>query len=138
VTAAQARVAALLRADGGLLAAAVASTHAPTEETTDPREVAVAAIREGHALHAPGATAGAIVATDDPDLGLLAGDRLYALGLAELAQASDLAAVRVLAGVIADAAAARGAGDEPGAEGAWEQGFRQLAHAARPPERNDR
>jgi hypothetical protein len=100
--------------------------------------VAVAAIREGHALHAPGAGAGTIVTTDDPDLGLLAGDRLYALGLAELARASDLAAVRVLAGVIADAAAARGAGDEPAAEGAWEQGFRHLAHAPRPPEPDDR
>lgn len=126
MNAAAGRVAAVLRAEGGLLAAAVTAPDATAD--AEVRDVAVAAIREGHALHAPGARGGAIVATGDPDLALLAGDRLYALGLAELAGAGDLEAVRVLAAVIAAAAAARGAGDEQAAERAWEQGFRQLAH----------
>lgn len=137
MSAAQARVAALLREEGGLLAAA-ASRDLGAAGAPDPRAVALAAVREGHVLHAPGGGAGAIVATGDPDLALLAGDRLYALGLAELARAADLEAVRILATVIASSAAARGAGDDEGAERAWEQGFRLLAHRPEPPAAADR
>jgi hypothetical protein len=83
-----------------------------------PRGSAVAAIREGHRLHhAP---------SEDPDLALLDGDRLYAQGLAELAADGDLEAVHVMADVIAGSAAALGAGDAAGAEAAWEQGIRRL------------
>jgi len=136
VTAAQARVAALLREEGGLLAAAVTPGGSAAGDGPAVRDVAVAAIREGHLLH--GAGAGAFVTTDDPDLALLAGDRLYALGLAALAEAADLEAVRVLAAVIAAAAAARGAGDEEGAERAWEQGLLRLAERSGPPAAADR
>ena len=83
-----------------------------------PRPSAVAAIREGHRLHH--------AASEDPDLALLDGDRLYAQGLAELAADGDLEAVRVMADVIAKSAACLGAGDTAGAEAAWEQGLRQL------------
>ena len=48
---------------------------------------------------------------DDPDLALLAGDRLYALGLARLAELGDLEAVAVLADVISRAAQAHAEGD---------------------------
>ncbi len=48
------------------------------------RALAVEAVREGYELHDGG---GRVVATEDADLALLAGDRLYALGLAELAAA---------------------------------------------------
>jgi hypothetical protein len=83
------------------------------------REAAIAAIREGHDRHhGP---------SEDPDLALLEGDRLYAQGLAELAADGDLEAVSVMAEVIAASAAALGAGDATSAEDAWEQGLRKLA-----------
>jgi hypothetical protein len=82
------------------------------------REQAVAAIRRGYDLHHGPA--------EDPDLALLDGDRLYAEGLAALADAGDLEAVRVMAEVIAGSAAALGAGNNADAEAAWEQGLRIL------------
>jgi hypothetical protein len=75
------------------------------------REAAVTAIRAGYDLHHS--------ASDDPDLALLEGDRLYAEGLAELAAAGDLEAVRTMADVIALSAAAHGAGDPAAAEAVW-------------------
>lgn len=137
MTAARAAVAARLRAEGGLLAGAVA-VHDDAPGNVAVRDLALAAVREGLDLHTPGGPRGAVVVTADHDLALLAGDRLYALGLAELARAGDVEAVRVLAGVIAAAAASRGAGDERGAEGAWEQGFRSLTGDTRAPKSPDR
>jgi len=121
------RLARLLREEGGLLGAA--ATMAPDAVAyagglAPPRAFAVEAIREGHLLHH---ARGRVVVTADADLALLAGDRLYALGLAELAAAGDLEAVRVMAEVIARCAAALGEGDEAGAEAAWQQGIRALA-----------
>jgi hypothetical protein len=94
------------------------------------RAAAVRAIRAGHALHH--------TATEDPDLALLDGDRLYAQGLADLAAAGDLEAVRIMAEVIAGSATALAAGDEAGAETAWDQGIRALAGAGEPPRSADR
>ena len=68
---------------------------------------------------------------DDPDLALLAGDRLYALGLAQLAELGDLEAVEVLAGVISRAAQAHAEGDPDAAQAAWEAGARAVGTAAR-------
>jgi hypothetical protein len=101
-----------LRADGGLLAAAVIDPP----EGDDAGWAPVEAIREGYLLHygAP-----RIVATDDADLALLAGDRLYALGLGQLSDLGALDAVRTLAEVIAAAAAAHGAGAPQAAVDAW-------------------
>src|SRR3954447_6489384 len=48
----------------------------------------VDAIREGHELHYPGRPR--VVAPHAPALALLAGDRLYALGLARLADLGDV------------------------------------------------
>ena len=61
----------------------------------------VEAVREGYLLHygAPRVVAGA-----DPDLALLAGDYLYALGLERLAALGDLEAVRELSDLISLAA----------------------------------
>ena len=61
------------------------------------------AVREGYLLHydEPRAFAGM-----DPDLRLLAGDSLYALGLARLAETGDLAAVAELADLISACAQA--------------------------------
>ena len=70
---------------------------------------------------------------DDPDLALLAGDRLYALGLARLAELGDLDAVAELADVISLAAQAQAEGDAERAEAVWAAG-RGRRRARRRPE----
>ena len=67
---------------------------------------------------------GRVVRPEDPDLSLLAGDRLYALGLARLAELGDLAAVDELADVISLAAQAHAEGDPARAAAVWEAGAR--------------
>ncbi|MGH2951179.1 MAG: hypothetical protein ACRDKX_03955, partial [Solirubrobacterales bacterium] len=69
--------------------------------------VIVESVREGYLLHY---ARGRVIATDDRDLALLAGDHLYALGLVRLANLGDLEAVRELADLISLAAQAH-AGD---------------------------
>ena len=70
--------------------------------------------------------------TDDPDLALLLGDQLYALGLSRLAALGDLDAVSVLAEVIARLSQAHAEG-EPGCAGAiWEAGAARSAGARQP------
>ena len=82
------RLADEVRAGGGLLAGAVAPTGsgaqvalagARTKGHEEEYGLLVEAIREGYLLHY---ASGRVVRPDDPDLALLAGDRLYALGLA--------------------------------------------------------
>jgi hypothetical protein len=63
-----------------------------------------------------------IVRTDDPDLALLVGDQLYALGLARLAELGDREAVAELADAISLVAQAHAASDPPLAEAVWEAG----------------
>jgi hypothetical protein len=77
---------------GALAAAGPRAAEAPEEYT-----LLVEAIREGYLLHyeEPRLIDGA-----DPDLRLLAGDYLYALGLERLAARGDLDAVRELADLI--------------------------------------
>jgi hypothetical protein len=98
-------------------ALAAAGPRASGRETD--YELLVEAIREGYLLHYGEPR---IVATDDRDLALLAGDRLYALGLARLAQLGDLEAVTELADVISLSAAAHAAGDLDLADAVWEAG----------------
>ena len=137
------RLADVLRADGGLLAEAV--VDAPDGEparhgalaAAGPRaagreaeyELLVEAIREGYLLHYG---TGRVVVPEDPDLALLAGDRLYALGIARLAALGDLEAVAVLAEVIALCAQAHAAADPDWAEAVWEAGARAVGHGAGP------
>jgi hypothetical protein len=133
-----------LRAAGGLLAGTVRTDGDGAGPLGDvaaagPRArgheadyaLLVEAINEGYRQHYE---RGRIVVPDDADLALLAGDRLYALGLARLARLGDLEAVAILADVIslcaqahaedraADAAAIWAAGAEAvghGDDGAW-------------------
>lgn len=107
-------LAAELRADDGLLAAATVDP-APTADRWRSRTVAglprhavvgdalalaIEATREAELLHhAP--EAARVVRTDDRDLGLLAGDRLYALGLARLAEGGWTDEVAILSDVVA-------------------------------------
>jgi hypothetical protein len=62
------------------------------------------------------------VVTDDPDLRLLLGDQLYALGLARLAALGDVTAVAELADVISLVAQAHAASDPALADAVWEAG----------------
>jgi len=101
----------LLAAEGGLVAGAL-GPGAP-----DDAPLAIAAVREGQRLHAGTPR---LVTEAEPDLALLAGDRLYALGLERLAASGDLAAVAALAEVISRCAQALADGDVAGAEAAWE------------------
>jgi hypothetical protein len=121
-----------LRAEGGLLAHALGGERAPDgalgaaaaagprcSEHADDIAFVVEAIREGELLHygAPRLFAGI-----EPDLALLAGDRLYALGLARLAQLGDLEAIGELADVISLCAQARAEARPELADAVWEAG----------------
>ena len=92
----------------------------------------VEAIREGYLLHYG---AGRVVSSDDADLALLAGDQLYAIGLAELAELGDLDAVGELADVISLTAAAQAVADEELAEAVWEAGAVAVGWGATPDHR---
>jgi len=63
-----------------------------------------------------------VVRPDDPDLALLLGDQLYALGLSRLAVLGDLAATAELADVISLVAQAHAGADPELADAIWEAG----------------
>ena len=124
-----------VRADGGVLATVAAEDDsvAPADGALGalaaggPRAQAhaadiafvVEAIREGWLLHYGEPR---VLADAEPDLRLLAGDRLYALGLARLAVLGDLAAVVELADVIALSAQAQIQDDAALSDAVWEAG----------------
>jgi hypothetical protein len=87
------------------------------------------AVYEGYLMHygRPRAFAGM-----DPDLRLLAGDTLYALGLSRLAQLGDLEAVAELADLISLSARAHGEGLPDVAEELWVASVRALARPGSP------
>lgn len=82
-------------------------------------ELLLEMILEGSLLHygAP-----RLVCVPDPDLALLLGDQLYALGLSRLAELGDLEAVGELADLISLLAQARAAGDARLADAIWQAG----------------
>jgi hypothetical protein len=137
------RLAALVRDDGGLLADAIATEPAGATPYGDavargPRAAGHAAdlplvleaVREGYLLHygAP-----RLMGREDDDLALLAGDRLYALGLERLAAAGDLDAVAALADLIGLGAQAHAAGDEGLADALWAAGCVEVGWGPSPP-----
>ncbi|MEA2361471.1 MAG: hypothetical protein QOD71_616 [Thermoleophilaceae bacterium] len=67
----------------------------------------------------------------DPDLRLLAGDALYALGLARLAESGDLPAVAELSDLISRSARAHAEGRGDTAEALWDASARALEPGAR-------
>lgn len=76
------------------------------EEAPDPGlppeyALVVESVREGYLLHYGEPR---LLADPDPDLALLAGDYLYALGIERLAALGDAAAVKILADLIATSA----------------------------------
>jgi len=134
MTAAVDRLVHALRAEGGTLSE---HTRPPAPGTTasgpaqkaaaGPRvrgregeyELLLEMILEGSLLHYGTPR---VLRTDDPDLALLLGDQLYALGLARLAALGDLEAVAVLAEVISQLARAHAEGDPERAPAIWEAG----------------
>jgi hypothetical protein len=86
-------------------------------EVAGVRRFVLEAVFEGYLMHygEPRAFAGM-----DQDLRLLAGDALYALGLARLAESGDLEAVAALADLISDSARAHAEGRPEEAAALWE------------------
>jgi hypothetical protein len=82
-------------------------------------ELLVEAIYEGYLLHYGEPR---VVHSPEADLGLLAGDRLYAIGLARLVALGDTAAVAELADTITLSALAHGAQDPALAAAVWQAG----------------
>ena len=129
------RLAQELRAEGGILAATVVDADAPQPHGDavavkgEDYPLLVEAIREGYLQHY---ASGRVVRSDDPDLALLAGDRLYALGLERLAALGDLEAVSELADVIALCAQAHAEGDPARADAVWEAGAAAVASGPAP------
>jgi hypothetical protein len=141
------RLAQTVREEGGLLADALA----PAARRGDPAagdgpalgalaaagprarahaaEIAliVEAVFEGYLLHYAQSR---LFDDGDADLALLAGDRLYALGLARLADLGDLPAVTELADVISLCAQAQAEGDAELAGAVWEAGATAIGWGA--------
>ena len=149
------RLRALLREEGGLIAslirdagsedgaasgsaesapspATIAAQGPRTRSRREEYELLVEAIYEGYLLHygAP-----RVVLAPEADLGVLAGDRLYAIGLARLVALGDTAAVAELADTITLCALAHGAGDAQLAEAVWAAGMRAVGWGASAPHR---
>jgi hypothetical protein len=82
-----------------------------------PRGFVLEAVYEGYLLHY--GTSRAFTGMDS-DLRLLAGDALYALGLARLAAAGDLEAVAALSNLISATAQAQAEGRPDDADELWE------------------
>jgi hypothetical protein len=121
-----------LRAEGGILAELAGSSpdsaEAPaaaqkaasgprTADRRDEYELLLEMIIEGSRLHYGGSS---VVSAEDPDLALLVGDQLYALGLARLAALGDMEAVSILAETIASLAQAHAEGDSERGEQIWD------------------
>ena len=132
------RLADLIRAQGGLMAgllpagAAPVNGHSPAQvaaagpragEDAGEYELLVEAIYEGYLLHYGPLR---LLRPVEVDLGLLAGDQLYALGLSRLVALGDLVAVAELADVISLTALAHGAGDGELAGAIWDAGARAV------------
>jgi hypothetical protein len=120
-----------LRRQGGALAELAAAPSLvpgpPQVAASGPRatgreqdyELLLEMIYEGSRLHYGEPR---IVQPRDPDLALLLGDQLYALGLSRLAELGDLDAVAELADLISLVAQAQAAGDEDLSDAVWEAG----------------
>jgi hypothetical protein len=86
----------------------------------------VEAVHEGYLLHYGEPR---LLAGHDPDLALLAGDYLYALGLDRLAALGDERAVSILSDLISRCAQLQAEGDPGSIPGLWEAAAREIAGA---------
>jgi hypothetical protein len=136
------RLRTLLASEGGLMAALLAPSDGRAEErdgassparlaAQGPRaagsraeyELLMEAIYEGYLLHYGSPR---LLHAPEADLGLLAGDRLYAIGLERLVALGDTHAVAELADTITLSALAHGGGQQRLAEAVWTAGARAV------------
>jgi hypothetical protein len=134
----------LLRSEGGLIAALVepggidgagGSSSPASIAARGPRasgsrgeyELLVEAIYEGYLLHYRSPR---LLDVPEADLRLLAGDQLYAVGLARLVELGDTIAVAELADTITLGALAQGAGAVELARAVWAAGARAVGWGA--------
>jgi hypothetical protein len=103
--------------------ASLAAEGPRTRERSEEYELLVEAIYEGYLLHYGDAR---VVRAPEADLRLLAGDRLYAIGLARLVELGDTLAVAELADTITLSALAQGAGEQQLADAVWAAGARAV------------
>jgi hypothetical protein len=87
----------------------------------------VEAVREGYLLHYAEPR---LLAGHDPDLALLAGDYLYALGLDRLAALGDDPAIAVLADLISECARLHAEEDVQGIPALWRTAAEEIASGA--------
>jgi hypothetical protein len=83
----------------------------------------VEAVREGYLLHYEQPR---LLAGHDPDLALLAGDYLYALGLDRLAALGDTRAVTLLADLISECARLQAEGEVEGISDLWRSAAEEI------------
>jgi hypothetical protein len=137
-----ARLRDLLREEGGVIAtlvrgedgagaeaprssspAALAAEGPRAEGRREEYELLVEAIYEGYLLHYGSSR---VLLAPEADVGVLAGDRLYAIGLERLVALGDAEAVAELADTITLSALAQGAGEGELADVIWEAGARAV------------
>ncbi|HWX75148.1 MAG TPA: hypothetical protein VNZ05_07575 [Solirubrobacteraceae bacterium] len=144
------RLRSLLRSEGGLIAALVEHAAPEPDPERDPSPAAVLAegprtrersaeyqllveaVYEGYLLHYGQPR---VVRAAEADLSLLAGDRLYAIGLARLVALGDTLAVAELADTITLCALAHGAGEPALADAVWRAGTRAVGWGTSEPHR---
>jgi len=88
----------------------------------------IEAVREGYLLHYEEPR---LLAGHDPDLALLAGDYLYALGLDRLAALEDTRAVAILSDLISDCARLQTDGETREILALWRTAAEQIAASQR-------
>jgi hypothetical protein len=103
---------------GQLAASGPRTAAAPAEYA-----LVVEAVREGYLLHYGQPR---LLAGHDPDLALLAGDYLYALGLDRLAALGDTRAVAALANLISECARRHAEGRTDAIPDLWNEVVREL------------
>lgn len=116
--------------DGDVLGPAQLAASGPRAQgRREDYELLVEAIYEGYLLHY---RAPRVVRPPGEDLGVLAGDRLYALGLDRLVKLGDMHAVAELADVITLTALAQADGRQELSRAIWQAGARAVGWGPSP------
>jgi hypothetical protein len=111
----------------GASPAALAAEGPRAEGRREEYALLVDAIYEGYLLHYGNPR---VVRAREADVGVLAGDRLYAIGLERLVALGDADAVAELADTITLSALAQGAGQPALADAIWQAGARAVGWGA--------
>ncbi len=111
------------RAANGASPAALAAAGPRAAGRREEYELLIEAIYEGYLLHYGTPR---VLVVPEADLGLLAGDQLYAIGLERLVALGDTTAVAELADTITLSALAQGAGEAELAAVVWQAGARAV------------